>query len=260
MTDRELKKLSRFEILELLLESEKQNAALKNQIQEEEKTIADLTEQLNKKEIDIQEAGSIADAVLKISGIFQTAQDAAEDYLENVRNLSGKQEEICAEIEERSKAEAERITSEADSYSQELLANTEKECSLKQEETEKYCRMLRETTERECQNQRDETAKECQTLRSMTDQYCENLKSTTENRCRSMETEVTTRCSDLEKETAERCEQKKSDARKEMDSYWKELSGRLEEFYESHQGMKEALSSFNLKMPDFTGGKDAAEG
>lgn len=244
MTDKELKKLSRFEILELLLASEKQNSDLEAKLAEERKKVEELTEKLNQRTLDIQEAGSIADAAMKVSGIFQCAQAAADNYLENIRSLSGRQTQICAEMEEKSKAEAERVTREAQNYSTDLISKTESECSLKQDETEKYCQMLRATTERECMEQREKTASDCQSLRTVTDQYCENLRRTTEDKCSTMEAEISFRC-----------DQTKAKAKAEMESYWSELSGRMEEFYTAHEGMREMLSFFNMKTPDFSGGK-----
>jgi hypothetical protein len=41
--------------------------------------------QLNKREIAIESAGSIAEAALKLNGVFEAAQKAADQYLENVR-------------------------------------------------------------------------------------------------------------------------------------------------------------------------------
>ncbi len=244
MTDKELKKLSRFEILELLLNSEKQNSELEKQLEEERKKVEELTEQLNSRNLDIQNAGNIADASLKVNGIFQCAQAAADQYLENIRNLSGRQEQICAEMEEAAKAEAERLTSEAKAICTELLTKTRSDCTKQQEDTESYCINLRTTTERECMEQKEKTAQDCQTLRDMTDEYCANLRTTTEQKYSTMEAEVT-----------EKCERTKAKAKAEMESYWSELSGRMEEFYTAHEGMREMLSFFNMKTPDFSGGK-----
>lgn len=254
MADKDLRKLSRFELLELLLASEKKNADLVSKLEEQQERVSELTEQLNKREMDLQEAGNIADASLRISGIFQCAQAAAENYLENIRTLSEKQETICAEREEKSIAEAERITSEAKAISTDMLNRVETECSEKQNETEKYCRILKETTERDCMEQREQTAADCQRLRSMTESYCDDLKSKTEEKCSTMEAEVTQRCNTMESEIAGKCEQTKAKAKAEMESYWSELSGRMEDFYRAHEGMREMLSFFNMKTPDFSRG------
>ena len=79
MTDKELRKLRRGELLEMLLEQTKENERLKKQI-------ADLETQIEDRKIILKQSGSIAEAALKLNGVFEAAQKAAEQYLENVRN------------------------------------------------------------------------------------------------------------------------------------------------------------------------------
>ena len=67
--------------------------------------------------ITIQNSGSIAEASLQLNGIFDMAQRAAEQYLENIRLLSGKQEEICEQME----------------------AKTAEKCSASEMDTKKRC-------------------------------------------------------------------------------------------------------------------------
>ena len=81
MTDRELRKLSRAELLELLLEESRENERLRAQLQEMNEKLAD-------RAIRIERAGSIAEAALQLNGVFQAAEEAAAQYLENVRRLA----------------------------------------------------------------------------------------------------------------------------------------------------------------------------
>lgn len=86
MTDRELKKLSRAELLELLLQQSKEIERLQAQLQR-------AREILSSREIHIRTAGSIAEAALELNGVFEAAQRAADQYLENVRRLAEEQRE-----------------------------------------------------------------------------------------------------------------------------------------------------------------------
>ena len=85
MTERELKKLSRAELLELLLEESRENERLRAQLQK-------ACEALGSREIQIENAGSIAEAALRLNGVFEATQRAADQYLENLRLLSEKRE------------------------------------------------------------------------------------------------------------------------------------------------------------------------
>lgn len=81
MTDKELRKLTRAELLELLLAESKENRKLRAQIKE-------LNEKLASREIEISNAGSLAEAALRLNGVFEAADQAARQYLENVRRIS----------------------------------------------------------------------------------------------------------------------------------------------------------------------------
>ncbi len=106
MTEKELKRLSRAELLELLLlqtrETERAQARAKQ-----------LEETLSKRQLKIREAGDLAHAVLAVNGVMETAQRAAKQYLENIEQMQSETKERCAEIIEKARQEAERIIREA---------------------------------------------------------------------------------------------------------------------------------------------------
>ena len=81
-----LKKLSRQELLEMLIESERHVEQLEKELEETRK-------QLEDRKIQIENAGSIAEAALKLNGIFEAAQAAADQYLENLGVPTGAQPE-----------------------------------------------------------------------------------------------------------------------------------------------------------------------
>ncbi len=78
MTDKEMRKLSRLELLELLLEEMKENEKL---IKENE----DLKSRLEEKQIIIEKAGSIAEAALKLNKVFEAADAAAKQYIDSIK-------------------------------------------------------------------------------------------------------------------------------------------------------------------------------
>lgn len=77
MADRELKRLSRRELLEMLIAQGRENERLQAEITQ-------LEEQLHEREIHLAQSGNIAEAALRLNGIFEAAQRAAEQYLENI--------------------------------------------------------------------------------------------------------------------------------------------------------------------------------
>ena len=73
-----LRKLSKLELFELLAQQERELQSLRAQLAEKEA-------QLEDRMLTIRDSGSIAEAALKLNGIFEVAQKAADQYLENVK-------------------------------------------------------------------------------------------------------------------------------------------------------------------------------
>ncbi len=84
MTERELKKLSRADLLELLLNERRENEGLRLRLEEAEQKLAD-------RKIQLEQAGSIAEAALQLNGVFAAAEAAAKQYLGSVRRLTEEQ-------------------------------------------------------------------------------------------------------------------------------------------------------------------------
>lgn len=69
-----LRKLSKLQLLELLAEQEKELQELRAQLAQKDK-------ELNERALILEESGSIAEAAIRINGVFEAAQAAAEQYL-----------------------------------------------------------------------------------------------------------------------------------------------------------------------------------
>lgn len=115
MTDKELRRLHRSELLEMLISLTEENRKL-NDLLEQTRS------QLRDRQITIENAGSLAEAALSLSGIFQTADAAAQQYLESVRKLTAQQEEACRAILSQAEQKAAETKQEALSYSQKVYA------------------------------------------------------------------------------------------------------------------------------------------
>lgn len=219
MTERELRSLGRRELLELMIEQGKEMESCQEQYEndldfmksEHEKDIAQLKEdyekelrdlsgsrdslsreldalrrerdslrretdalrrerdeareQLKSRKISIDKAGSIAMAALQLNGIFEAAQAAGQQYIENIKDLSERQDAICAERDARNKIEIEN--------------------------------RLRETA---------------------------------------------VKCAEMEANSRKKCETMEAEAKRRADEYWKEVSSRLQSFYDNHRELKRLLN------------------
>lgn len=116
MTDRDLRKLSRADLLELLLEQLKENEQLREELEAAQKQLGD-------RKILLENAGSIAEASLQLNGVFQAAEAACAQYIENIERLSARQEQLCAQMERETQAKCDRMVADAERQSQ-LYWNT----------------------------------------------------------------------------------------------------------------------------------------
>lgn len=92
MTAKELKKLKRSELLEILLARTAEVERLQKELDEANKKLED-------RAILLDNVGSIAEASLKLNGVFEAAEAAAEQYLKNIERITCGGNEI-AEPEE----------------------------------------------------------------------------------------------------------------------------------------------------------------
>lgn len=90
MTEKELRKLSRRDLLEMLIYQTKRAEDLELKLNEAQK-------QLDDNRIALNRAGSIAQASLQVSKIFEAADEAAYRFLESVKNnLCGEENDPVA--------------------------------------------------------------------------------------------------------------------------------------------------------------------
>ena len=124
MTDREVRKLNRTDLLKLLIEQTEENERLAARLSKLEQQLADRT-------ITLENSGSIAEAALRLSGVFDQAQEAADSYLESIR---AKQTQIDALL-----AQAQRQKEQ-----------TEADCARQEEQTRQKCHRMEERTRQLC--------------------------------------------------------------------------------------------------------------
>ena len=120
MTEKELRRLSRTDLLELLLAQRRENEQLRCILDQTQSQLADRT-------IKIEKAGSIAEAYLQLSGIFTAAQDSCQYYMDNIKLLSERQAQVCQQMEQETQEKCDRMVAEAEQKAQQCWEN----CSAK---------------------------------------------------------------------------------------------------------------------------------
>lgn len=105
MTDKEFKRLSRSQLIDIIYQFQLQVEQLTEQNQKLERKLAD-------KRLRLRNAGNIADAALEMNNCFRDAQNAAEQYLSEIKA-----------IRKETEAERQRILAQAQAEAAEIIAN-----------------------------------------------------------------------------------------------------------------------------------------
>ena len=108
MTDKEFKRLSRAQLIDIIYQLQLQIDKLNEEKQE-------LENELKDKRLRLSNAGNIADAALEINNCFRSAQNAAEQYLNEIKA-----------IREETEAERQRVLSQARAEAEAIIAGAKK--------------------------------------------------------------------------------------------------------------------------------------
>lgn len=102
MTEKDLKKLNRYQLLELLIVQTDRAEKLQVKLEEAEK-------QLKDRNVKMETLGSLAEASLQLGGVFQAAQEAADLYIAGAKKRA-------EEIEEAAHRKAAEILLQAQTH------------------------------------------------------------------------------------------------------------------------------------------------
>lgn len=109
MTSKDLKRMSRSELLQMLLALIEENERLKAQLE-------DASTHLDNNQVHCDHVGSLAEAALQINGVFAGAENAAQQYLQYIKDIYDQQSAIFEQVESEAYRRAESIIAEANAY------------------------------------------------------------------------------------------------------------------------------------------------
>ena len=91
MKEKDLRRLKRVELLDMLIEQGRLVDAQAEEITKLKEEVEELNRKLEDRKVDLENTGSIAEASLRIAKVFMAAEDAAKIYLENLKEKSPSQ-------------------------------------------------------------------------------------------------------------------------------------------------------------------------
>ena len=121
MVSKELKRLSRRELVDVIYQMKKNEKKLQDEI-------TSLQEALQGRQLQLSTAGSIADASLSLASVFSSAQTAADIYLQEITRMKLDAEAECA-----------RMIEDARQRSEKMIAQSERRCADLNEQYRREC-------------------------------------------------------------------------------------------------------------------------
>ena len=115
-----LRKLSKLQLLELLAQQERELQTLRKELAEKEAALAD-------RRIQMESAGSIAEAAVDITNVFSAAQTTANLYLHEISCMKEDTERECAKMLEDARKKVEKILDDGKKQSEELEARYQRD-------------------------------------------------------------------------------------------------------------------------------------
>lgn len=226
MTDKQLRKLSRIELLEMLIQHSKEITRLQEQLEEAHELLED-------KYIAIDNAGSIAEASLQINGVFSAAQLAADQYLQNVslRKTDGEGDDILQErvsAMEAAQTQYAAPQQEKDTAAEEAPASDAETPAVKDEF--------------EAEPQQDDAAPGIPADMTTAQAWSEAAAIVAQAQAQADEM--------IAKAQAE-CDEMVRRAKEESQSWWAETSKKMDAFYKERVGLREMLAEqYNTSAQD----------
>lgn len=232
MDEKELKKLSRLDLLKILLEQRKEIDRL-------EALVADREAQLADRAIKVDQAGTLAEASFALNGVLEAAQAAADQYLENLKTMN----DTC-------EAKYNQKMEEAETRSAVMIMAASERVDAMKEDAQAYCTELKQRTTSECNAKQDHADAMVQTATVKAANIVEEAETKSAMMLNDAQLKVDKALSSI----TEQAEAKIKDAddyynakmakvEADVEKKWDSLTTRLEAFYQAHAGLRELLAA-----------------
>lgn len=128
--------------MELLLDQSREVQSLRERLATAEAELADRT-------IRLEASGSIAEAALQLNGVFEAAQAACQQYIDNLKGASQRQDALLARMEREGRAKADALMEAARKQAADLERETRTRCGELLEQARTEARSYRTTAKAE---------------------------------------------------------------------------------------------------------------
>lgn len=251
MKEKELRRMNREALLELLIERTDVIEALQAQLaeaQEQAETARRELEALQQEKpqpsceeipaapVQTVEPGSIAEVAARVSGVFEAADQTAKVYLENIRHMQDEQTRIHEEMMAESRRQAGQIVAEARVQAEGIVAEAQRQI----EQIEADARAQAEAIVADAQRLAGERLVEAS-------RWAEQTKAEAHQEAEARLAEAEKQCSEQEAETRRRCEEMLAEAEQDPSRRLVELSGQVEQIIRENAELRGLIAGQSSK-------------
>lgn len=128
--------MSRADLIEIIYQYRRKN----DELVEDNKKLA---KKLSDRIIILENSGSIAEAAMSLNGVFEAAQQAADDYISSLKTANRSVEERISEILSEAKTKAEEVRAASERYYADMKFRADLEYAERIAEANKECERLK---------------------------------------------------------------------------------------------------------------------
>ena len=131
MTEKELKAMNKAQLIQAMTDLTRERDELDQRVEKLQAQLKEAREKASSRAIAVSGAGSIAEAALALNGVFESAQAAADQYLENIARMKEEQETTCAALLEETRQKCREMEIGTQRRCDELFRAAQAEASQK---------------------------------------------------------------------------------------------------------------------------------
>lgn len=148
MAAKELKRMSRGDLLQLLIQKSQEVETLTEQLAQQDAQLKQISSSMEKQVQSFEKAGSLAEAAIASSNLIADAQKAADLYLAGIERMRLEQETAGEALLKEARIKAEALMNEA-----------QQKCALMEADARRRCDELRRTAEQDAQHNWEELSR-----------------------------------------------------------------------------------------------------
>ena len=141
---KDLRRMKRKKLLEVLLDSSEENQQLRGTIDDIQLQNRQLRASLEDKQLKINRAGTLAEASVLLNGVVESTQAAAQQYLDNLEDLYHREQVVCQQKEEEAQRQVQDMLTKATLQCEQMVNDAAETCAEMEKQSQTICNAMRQ--------------------------------------------------------------------------------------------------------------------